>query len=48
MLKDNYYHFLDADYTNDTDLRMKNPRHSCNPRLNNGSNCSLAYPLPTI
>ena len=28
--------------------RMKNPRHSCNPRLNNGSNCSLAYPLPTI
>jgi len=35
MLKSNYYHYLDADYTNDTDLRMKNPRHSCNPRLKN-------------
>lgn len=35
MLKDNYYHFLDADYTNDTDLRIKNPRYSCNPRLKN-------------
>ena len=26
MLKSNYYHYLDADYTNDTDLRIKNPR----------------------
>ena len=30
MLKSNYYHYLDADYTNDADLC-----HSCNPRLNN-------------
>ena len=35
MLKDNYYHFLDADYTDDTDLRIKKPRHPCNPRLKN-------------
>ena len=48
MLKDNYYHFLDADYTDDTDLRIKKPRHPCNPRLKNGNNCPLAYSLPTI
>ena len=35
MLKDNYYHFLDADYTDDTYLRIKKPRHPCNPRLKN-------------
>ena len=32
MLKDNYYHFLDADYTNDADFLFLNP---CNPRLKN-------------
>ncbi len=35
MLKSNYYYFLDADYTDDTDLRIKNLRHPCNPRLKN-------------
>ena len=25
MLKDNYYHFLDADYTNDADFLFLNP-----------------------
>ena len=35
MLKDNYYHFLDADYTNDADFLFLNLCHSCNPRLKN-------------
>ena len=35
MLKDNYYHFLDADYTNNTDFLFLNLCHSCNPRLKN-------------
>ena len=35
MLKDNYYHFLDADYTNDADFLFLNLCHPCNPRLNN-------------
>ena len=35
MLKDNYYHFLDADYTNDADFLFLNLCHPCNPRLKN-------------
>ena len=35
MLKSNYYHYLDADYTNDADFLFLNLCHSCNPRLNN-------------
>ena len=35
MLKINYYHYLDADYTNDADFLFLNLCHSCNPRLNN-------------
>ena len=35
MLKDNYYHFLDADYTNDADFLFLNMFHQCNPRLKN-------------
>ena len=48
MLKSNYYHYLDADYTNDADFLFLNLCHSCNPRLKNGNNCPLAYSLPTI
>ena len=33
MLKSNYYHYLDADYTNDADFLFLNLCHSCNPRL---------------
>ena len=35
MLKSSYYHYLDADYTNDADFLFLNLCHSCNPRLNN-------------
>ena len=35
MLKSNYYHYLDADYTNDADFLFLNLCHSCNPRLKN-------------
>lgn len=35
MLKSNYYHYLDANYTNDADFLFLNLCHSCNPRLNN-------------
>ena len=35
MLKSNYYHYLDADYTNAEDFLFLNLCHSCNPRLNN-------------
>ena len=35
MLKSNYYHYLDADYTNYADFLFLNLCHSCNPRLNN-------------
>ena len=35
MLKSTYYHYLDADYTNDADFLFLNLCHSCNPRLNN-------------
>ena len=35
MLKSIYYHYLDADYTNDADFLFLNLCHSCNPRLNN-------------
>ena len=35
MLKSNYYHYLDADYTNVADFLFLNLCHSCNPRLNN-------------
>ena len=35
MLKDNYYHFLDADYTNDADFLFLNLCHPCHPRLKN-------------
>ena len=35
MLKSNYYHYLDADNTNDADFLFLNLCHSCNPRLNN-------------
>ena len=35
MLKDNYYHFLDADYMNDADFLFLNLCHPCNPRLKN-------------
>ena len=35
MLESNYYHFLDADYTNDADFSFLNLCHSCNPRLKN-------------
>ena len=35
MLKSNYYHYLDADYTNGADFLFLNLCHSCNPRLNN-------------
>ena len=30
MLKSNYYHYLDADYTNDADFLFLNLCHSCN------------------
>lgn len=35
MLKDNYYHFLDADYTDDAVFLFLNLCHPCNPRLKN-------------
>ena len=35
MLKSNYYHFLDADCTNDADFLFLNLCHPCNPRLKN-------------
>ena len=35
MLKSNYYHYLDADYTNDADFLFLNLCHPCNPRLKN-------------
>ena len=35
MLKSNYYHSLDADYTNDADFLSLNLCHSYNPRLKN-------------
>ena len=35
MLKVHYYHFLDADYADNADLRIKNPRYPRNPRLKN-------------
>ena len=35
MLKDNYYHFLDADYTDDADFLFLNLCHPCIPRLKN-------------
>ena len=35
MLKDNYYHFLDADYTDDAVFLFLNLCHTCNPRLKN-------------
>ena len=35
MLKDNYYHFLDEDYTDDAVFLFLNLCHPCNPRLKN-------------
>ena len=35
MLKDNYYHFLDAVYKDDAGFLLLNLCHPCNPRLKN-------------
>ena len=35
MLKDNYYHFLDADYTDDAVFLCLMLCHPCTPRLKN-------------